>query len=85
MTISGSNFGETQNTGFVWLGTALGVVTSWTDSQIIANRATEWLGVKTKARTRVRGLPGSHRIDMNLMLIGLFRSKWSADVHLSRA
>ena len=40
VTISGSNFGSTQANGQVWLGSTLGIVTSWSDTQIIANVAT---------------------------------------------
>ena len=36
MTISGSGFGAAQGSGQVWLGTAAGVVQSWSDAQIIA-------------------------------------------------
>jgi uncharacterized protein YjdB len=36
VTISGSGFGAAQGSGQVWLGTANGVVQSWTDGQIVA-------------------------------------------------
>jgi hypothetical protein len=36
VTISGTGFGTAQGTGQIWLGTAPGVVTSWSDTQIIA-------------------------------------------------
>jgi hypothetical protein len=39
VTITGSNFGAGQGTGQVWLGTAAGVVTSWSDTQIEATIA----------------------------------------------
>ena len=34
--ISGSNFGSSQGTGNVWLGSTYGVVVSWSDSQVVA-------------------------------------------------
>ncbi|MGO9445800.1 MAG: IPT/TIG domain-containing protein, partial [Thiobacillaceae bacterium] len=40
VTITGSGFGAEQGSGQVWLGTANGVVQSWTDSQVIAVVAT---------------------------------------------
>jgi uncharacterized protein YjdB len=40
VTITGSGFGATQGSGAVWLGTNLGIVASWSDSQIVANVAT---------------------------------------------
>jgi hypothetical protein len=36
MTITGSGFGATQGSGQVWLGTANGLVQSWSDTQIVA-------------------------------------------------
>ena len=36
VTISGSGFGTGQGGGTVWLGTALGLVASWSDTQIVA-------------------------------------------------
>jgi hypothetical protein len=39
VTITGSGFGATQGNGMVWLGTASGVVTNWSDGQITANVA----------------------------------------------
>ena len=36
VTISGSGFGTSQGGGTVWLGTALGLVASWSDTQIVA-------------------------------------------------
>jgi len=36
VTIAGSGFGAAQGTGQVWLGTANGVVESWSNSQIVA-------------------------------------------------
>ena len=36
VTITGSGFGSAQGTGQVWLGTANGVVQSWSDTQIVA-------------------------------------------------
>jgi alpha-tubulin suppressor-like RCC1 family protein len=39
VTISGSNFGASQGTGQVWLGSEAGVVTSWIDTQIVAKIA----------------------------------------------
>lgn len=40
VTITGSGFGAAQGTGQVWLGTANGVVQSWSDTQVIALVAT---------------------------------------------
>jgi N-acetylneuraminic acid mutarotase len=37
VTINGSGFGASQGTGTVWLGTTLGTVVSWSDSQVIAS------------------------------------------------
>jgi hypothetical protein len=39
VTISGSNFGSTQGTGTVWLGSSVGSVVSWSNTQIIATVA----------------------------------------------
>jgi hypothetical protein len=39
VTINGTGFGNTQGTGQIWLGTAPGMVTSWSDTQIIATVA----------------------------------------------
>ena len=39
VTIVGSGFGTAQGSGQVWLGTANGVVTSWSDGQVIATVA----------------------------------------------
>jgi hypothetical protein len=39
VTVSGSGFGSAQGTGTVWLGTALGAVVSWSDTQIVATVA----------------------------------------------
>ncbi|HMD69819.1 MAG TPA: IPT/TIG domain-containing protein [Bryobacteraceae bacterium] len=36
VTIAGSHFGAAQGSGQVWLGTAAGVVQSWSDTQIVA-------------------------------------------------
>ncbi len=36
VTISGTGFGTAQGSGQIWLGTATGVVTSWSDAQIVA-------------------------------------------------
>ncbi len=40
VTITGSGFGATQGSGTVWLGTTLGSIVSWSDSQVIANVST---------------------------------------------
>ncbi|HLW89202.1 MAG TPA: IPT/TIG domain-containing protein [Terriglobales bacterium] len=40
VTITGSGFGATQGSGNVWLGTDTGVVTSWSDGQVVATVAT---------------------------------------------
>jgi hypothetical protein len=39
VTITGSGFGATQGSGMVWLGTAVGVVTNWSDGQVAATVA----------------------------------------------
>lgn len=39
VTISGSGFGATQGSGVVWIGSANGVVVSWSDGQVVANVA----------------------------------------------
>ena len=39
VTVTGSGFGAAQGTGQVWLGTANGVVQSWSDTQVIAEVA----------------------------------------------
>ncbi len=39
VTITGSNFGATQGNGQLWLGTAYGVVQSWSNAQIVAQVA----------------------------------------------
>ena len=36
ITITGSGFGDSQGSGNVWLGSAYGVVNSWSDTQIVA-------------------------------------------------
>jgi hypothetical protein len=36
VTVTGTGFGTAQGTGQVWLGTANGIVQSWSDSQIVA-------------------------------------------------
>ena len=36
VTVTGSGFGATQNSGIVWLGTSPGSVVSWSDGQIVA-------------------------------------------------
>jgi uncharacterized protein YjdB len=40
VSITGSGFGATQGSGQVWLGTANGVVQSWSDTQVVAVVAT---------------------------------------------
>ena len=39
VTVTGSGFGTSQGSGQIWLGTAYGVVQSWTDTQIVATVA----------------------------------------------
>jgi hypothetical protein len=39
ITINGNGFGATQGTGNVWIGNMYGVVTGWSDSQIVASVA----------------------------------------------
>ncbi len=39
VTVVGSGFGATQGAGFVWLGSTLGAVVSWSDTQIVATVA----------------------------------------------
>ena len=40
VTFSGSNFGSIQGSGAVWLGTNLGTVVSWSNTQIVATVST---------------------------------------------
>jgi len=40
VSIMGTGFGDSQGSGVVWLGTAKGVVVSWSDTQVIAAVAT---------------------------------------------
>jgi RHS repeat-associated protein len=39
VTVNGSGFGAEQGSGQIWLGTQPGIVTSWTDSQVVASVA----------------------------------------------
>jgi hypothetical protein len=39
VTITGSGFGASQGSGIVWLGTAAGIVTNWSDGQVVATVA----------------------------------------------
>jgi hypothetical protein len=39
VTITGSGFGASQGMGQVWLGTANGIVQSWSDTQVVAHVA----------------------------------------------
>jgi hypothetical protein len=39
VTLTGAGFGATQGSGNVWLGTAAGVVNSWSDGQVVATVA----------------------------------------------
>jgi hypothetical protein len=39
VTINGSGFGATRGSGYIYLGTAFGIVSSWSDSQILATVA----------------------------------------------
>jgi uncharacterized protein YjdB len=39
VTINGSGFGATQGSGQVWMGTAAGIVNSWSDTQVVATVA----------------------------------------------
>lgn len=39
ITVSGNGFGATQGSGTVWIGSTSGVVTGWSDSQIVASVA----------------------------------------------
>ena len=41
ITVSGSGFGATQGTGFVQLGSQDGVVSSWSDTQVVWNQVRE--------------------------------------------
>jgi hypothetical protein len=40
VTITGSGFGATRGSGTVWLGTTLGALISWSDSQVVATVST---------------------------------------------
>ena len=50
VTISGSDFGSAQGTGAVWLGSTLGTVVSWSDTQVVATVASN----ATSGTARVR-------------------------------
>jgi len=52
VTITGSGFGATQGSGTVWLGSTLGSVVSWSDTQVVANVAT---GFKDSGRATIIG------------------------------
>ena len=39
VTVSGSGFGASRGTGSIWLGSTLGIVVSWSDTQIVATVA----------------------------------------------
>ena len=39
VTLSGSGFGQIQGTGSLWLGTTIGAIVSWSDTQIVATVA----------------------------------------------
>src|SRR5208283_2772916 len=39
VTISGNGFGDTQGSGAVWIGSGNGIVTSWSDTQVVASVA----------------------------------------------
>ena len=41
VTISGSNFGASQGSGTIWLGSVPGIVSSWADTQIVATVASQ--------------------------------------------
>jgi len=41
VTVSGSGFGSVQGSGQVWLGTAQGQVSSWSDTQVVATVASD--------------------------------------------
>ena len=53
VTVSGSGFGSAQGAGAVWLGTAPGAVVSWSDTQIVANVASN--AASGSARVRQSG------------------------------
>ena len=50
VTVSGSGFGATQGTGAVWLGSAPGVVVSWSDTQIVAAVASNAMSGTARVR-----------------------------------
>jgi len=39
VSITGSGFGDSQGSGFTWLGTAKGIIVSWSDTQVVATVA----------------------------------------------
>jgi hypothetical protein len=53
VTISGSGFGDGQGSGIVWLGDRPGMVSSWTDTQIIAT--VDPVGLSGVVRVRLGG------------------------------
>jgi len=54
VTISGSGFGAVQGSGMVWLGSTLGTVVSWSDTQVVATVASN--ATSGTARVRQSGL-----------------------------
>jgi hypothetical protein len=64
VTIAGSGFGASQGNGQVWLGTAAGVVQSWSDTQIVAQvgaGAAEWRHEQCGALYREYAADRQHR------------------------
>ena len=53
VTVSGSGFGSAQGTGTVWLGSTPGVVVNWSDTQIVADVASN--ATSGSARVRQNG------------------------------
>jgi hypothetical protein len=62
--ISGSGFGSSQANGNVWLGSAYGVVVSWSDSQIVAAVAS---GSKSGAAQVLQGGVWSNAADLTVI------------------
>src|SRR5205807_1930237 len=50
VTITGSGFGPSQGNGIVWIGSASGVVASWSDSQVQATVAPSAVGGLVRIR-----------------------------------
>jgi IPT/TIG domain-containing protein len=64
VTISGSGFGATQGSGNVWLGSNFGVVSSWSDAQVVATVAS---GSKTGTAAILQGGVWSNTVNLTVV------------------